>query len=335
MVFRLDSGLRWANRVLCGLDQASTDGKSQSYQACEVNAIAKKPRSRPVVFGEVLFDGFPDGSKVLGGAPFNLAWHLQAFGLAPLFVSRVGNDADGRAIRAAMEDWGLDPSGLQTDRAHPSGAVRVSLRDNEPVFDIVPECAYDFIESDLFPTFEDAGPLYHGSLALRHPASRAALEVLKARLRCPVFLDVNLRPPWWRPEQILDLLADATWAKFNERELAELLPHVGDASRRLTELQQRFGLQLLILTRGGKGALVRTAQGGTYEISPKQGIHGVDTVGAGDAFASILLLGLAREWPLGTTLERAQTFASAIVGIRGAVSTDPGFYRPFADAWGA
>ena len=38
--------------------------------------------TRPVVFGEVLFDCFPDGSRVLGGAPFNVAWHCQAFWLA-------------------------------------------------------------------------------------------------------------------------------------------------------------------------------------------------------------------------------------------------------------
>ena len=41
----------------------------------------------PVVFGEVLFDIFPDGAKHLGGAPFNVAWHLQAFGDQPLFLS--------------------------------------------------------------------------------------------------------------------------------------------------------------------------------------------------------------------------------------------------------
>jgi fructokinase len=33
-----------------------------------------------VVFGEVLIDEFPDGQRVLGGAPFNVAWHLTAFG---------------------------------------------------------------------------------------------------------------------------------------------------------------------------------------------------------------------------------------------------------------
>ncbi len=33
-----------------------------------------------VVFGEVLFDCFPSGEKLLGGAPFNVAYHLQALG---------------------------------------------------------------------------------------------------------------------------------------------------------------------------------------------------------------------------------------------------------------
>ena len=37
--------------------------------------------ARAIIFGEVLFDTFPDGTAVLGGAPFNVAWHLQGFGL--------------------------------------------------------------------------------------------------------------------------------------------------------------------------------------------------------------------------------------------------------------
>lgn len=37
-----------------------------------------------------MHDRFPDGNKVPGGVPFNLAWHLRGFGEAPLFISRVG-----------------------------------------------------------------------------------------------------------------------------------------------------------------------------------------------------------------------------------------------------
>ena len=61
--------------------------------------------ARLCIFGEVLFDHFADGKRVLGGAPFNVAWHLQAFGEAPHFISRVGDDAEGDEIQAAMRDW--------------------------------------------------------------------------------------------------------------------------------------------------------------------------------------------------------------------------------------
>ena len=59
-----------------------------------------------------------------------------------------------------------------------------------------------------------------------------------------------------------------------------------------------------------------------------------DTVGAGDAFTSVVLLGQAHNWPLPQLLERAQQFASAIVGVRGATVNDAAFYRPFILDWG-
>ncbi|MDX1571268.1 MAG: PfkB family carbohydrate kinase, partial [Xanthomonadales bacterium] len=67
------------------------------------------------VFGEVLFDHFPDGTRVLGGAPFNVAWHLQALGAEPQLISRVGSDPEGDAVRAAMAEWGMDTATLETD----------------------------------------------------------------------------------------------------------------------------------------------------------------------------------------------------------------------------
>ena len=89
-----------------------------------INSEAK----RPVIFGEVLFDRFPDGSAVLGGAPFNVAWNLQAFGQAPLLISRVGQDALGEQIRETMTDWSMDTSCLQSDMSHPTGIVDISFR---------------------------------------------------------------------------------------------------------------------------------------------------------------------------------------------------------------
>ena len=59
----------------------------------------------------------------------------------------------------------------------------------------------------------------------------------------------------------------------------------------------------------------------------------VDTVGAGDAFTSVTILGLTLGWPIQKTLERAQAFASAVVGVRGATVQDKNFYRPFVVQW--
>lgn len=52
-------------------------------------------KQRLCIFSEVLFDHFPSGKSILGCAPFNVAWHLQAFGQAPQFINRAGNDAEG------------------------------------------------------------------------------------------------------------------------------------------------------------------------------------------------------------------------------------------------
>ena len=59
----------------------------------------------------------------------------------------------------------------------------------------------------------------------------------------------------------------------------------------------------------------------------------VDTVGAGDAYASVFLLGQARAWPLALTLARANEFAAAICGVSGAVPADLAFYQPFISRW--
>jgi fructokinase len=61
----------------------------------------------------------------------------------------------------------------------------------------------------------------------------------------------------------------------------------------------------------------------------------VDTVGAGDAFTAVFLFGSLRGWPEATLLERADAFARAICGIRGAVPVEEDFYAPFLAEWRA
>lgn len=289
---------------------------------------------RPALFGEVLFDHFPGGEVVLGGAPFNVAWHLSAFGARPLLISRVGNDPLGRRIRDTMRSWGMDTAGLQLDSAHPTGTVEVSIDNDEPHYDIVEHRAWDYIDADRLPPLSDAALLYHGSLALRSPVSRRALDQLHSMLGAPVFIDVNLRPPWWARNEIDSRLDAARWAKLNEDELDILAPAGDDLAQRAAALQQVHRLDLLITTRGGAGALAHDSDGRALQVEPPEVGKLVDTVGAGDAFTAVIILGLLHDWGLEQTLRRAQIFASAIVGIRGATPQDRNFYTLFTGQWG-
>lgn len=288
---------------------------------------------RPVIFGEVLFDRFADGSVVLGGAPFNVAWHLQAFGRAPLFISRVGDDPLGHRIRDTMHGWEMDTSGLQLDSAHPTGSVDIRIVDGEPGFDIVDNQAYDFIDPAAMPPLPDCALLYHGSLAVRNAGSGQALQQLQQGRDLQRLVDVNLRPPWWQRESVMALLQGARWIKLNEAELALLVPEADTLQAQMQQLQQRCGFELLVITRGAAGALVLESTGAQSSVVPQGSGAVMDTVGAGDAFTSVVILGLLQGWEVPLMLERAQTFASAITRIRGATCTDPGFYRTFKASW--
>ncbi len=284
------------------------------------------------IFGEVLFDCFPDGRRVLGGAPFNVAWHLSAFGAAPRFISAVGDDADGKKVRQAMADWGMSEDGLQTDPAHATGKVQVQFHNGEPSYDIIADCAFDYIRPQ--DSDQAAGLLYHGTLALRQPVSAEALKGIKAQGQSVRFLDVNLREPWWSRDEALELVAEADWVKLNQDEFAQLAgTRTGDLTDRATDFHRRHGLTGLVITLGAEGALAIGADATLTRVAPSPALVVKDTVGAGDAFSSVLILGLVHAWPLATTLERAQAFASRIVGQQGAISADVALYRPFIEQW--
>ncbi len=284
------------------------------------------------IFGEVLFDRFADGFEIMGGAPFNVAWHLQAFGQTPQLISRVGSDRSGEEILASMRRWGLSDFGVQIDRVHPTGIVTVSIANGEPGYIILDNQAYDFISKDELAKTQYQ-ILYHGSLALRHKVSREALLSLKSGSHGTVFMDVNLRAPWWDMKSLQSLIADADWLKLNEQEFIQLDPGVLSMERKMLQFIDLFQLEGIIVTNGNQGAKALSHDGNFVEVKPENKVEVVDTVGAGDAFAAVILLGLQKGWPLRLSMQRAQGFASALVGQRGATVENPDFYKNIVRGW--
>ena len=291
-----------------------------------------------VAFGETLVDQFRD-HNVLGGAPFNVACHLAALGSHPVLVTRAGKDELGEQLMQAMTERGLDMRGVQSDPARSTGRVRVTENAAGHVFDILPDQAYDHIHPGMarmaamsaHPTL-----VYFGTLAQRGESRRALRELLAA-VETRAFLDVNLRDPWVEPEVLDWSLQQAVVAKMNEEELSRVcaLFSLGGATppARAAALLSSFDLHRIVVTRGAAGSWTLDRAGRIDEVEGRPLPELVDTVGAGDGFAAVFLLGMLQGWPIALRMQRAGTFASAICGIRGAVPSTADFYTPFLHEW--
>lgn len=298
-----------------------------------------RPAKVVALFGEVLADIFPDHS-VLGGAPFNVARHLRAFGMHPVLITRTGNDPIQKALLTEMNGWGLDISGVQYDPVYPTGQVQVSLENGSPRYDILPDQAYDHINAGMAHMIAISSKpelAYFGTLAQRSMPSRLAMDKFLSDGKCPRFLDINLRSPWYSKDTIKRSLLRADFVKMNEEELEVISEYFKikeqNSQQKALVLADHFEIKQFLVTAGAAGGWLLNGQG-LYLIEPAQMLHAlVDTVGAGDAFTAVFIKGLLDGWDTHITLQRANQFASAICEIRGAAPQSLDFYIPFKRAW--
>lgn len=241
----------------------------------------------PVVcYGEILWDVLPD-KTLPGGAPMNVAYHLNKLGVSPAMITRIGRDNYGQKLVKLLADSGIDTRFIQTDETHATGLVTASIKEhNEMEYDIVQPVAWDFIEwEDSFAALlRQASYLVYGSLTSRSDVSRNTLYQLLDMSKTKV-LDINLRPPHFSRSHIEYLLGKTDLLKLNAAELelvAGWYSNVRQNEDRMKLLQDRFHIETIMVTMGGEGALLvsqdKIYRHGGYKVQV------ADTIGSGDAF---------------------------------------------------
>jgi fructokinase len=254
----------------------------------------------PIPGGRSHFDARP------GGAPCNVAVGLARLGRPTSFLGRISADAFGRMLRRHLEGAGVDLSMVVP--AAEATTLGVAAFDGhgkaEYSFYANGTADWQWAESEV-PAMLPANvrALYAGGLALRFPPGAAVLEGLMRRARrqgrALIFFDPNVRSGLeftaeGERSRVERQIEFAHVIKASEDDIALLYP--GRQYRQIAAAWQRLTAGLVIVTLGGEGVYA-LAPGGAEITIPAVPANVVDTVGAGDAFASALLDGLVGELP--------------------------------------
>ncbi|MBR3388807.1 MAG: carbohydrate kinase [Bacteroidales bacterium] len=261
-----------------------------------------------VGIGEILWDMLPSG-KALGGAPANFAYHATRLGEEGWAVSAIGPDALGREIMDIVTEKRLKNVISVTDK--PTGTVQVELdARGVPTYTIMEGVAWDHIPftPEMEALAQRADAVCFGSLVQRMASRESVLRFLRAtRPDALKVFDINLRQHYYSPEVLEESLKIADILKINDEEIrivADMFGLGGDDTAVSRALIDRYGLRLVILTKGAEGSEVITADDTLPQPAGEAEV--VDTVGAGDSFTAAFVVGYLR----GDSLADAQRLAS-------------------------
>lgn len=241
-----------------------------------------------VCLGEILWDVLPD-KELPGGAPLNVAYHLQKLSQQVAMVSRIGNDDHGKRLLQLMEKMQLSTAYVQQDSTYATGKVNAWMdAQNDMQYEILYPVAWDQISwsAPLESLLQQPHLQYvvFGSLMARHAASCETLgKALQTKAQ--KVLDINLRAPWYTQETLEWLLQHCQLLKLNVAELQLISAWYGSYDNheaRITALAARFNIDTIIVTLGSKGCMGYIQQQFYYqEVQP---VTVADTIGSGDAF---------------------------------------------------
>jgi fructokinase len=242
--------------------------------------------------GEILWDNLPSGAKP-GGAPMNVALHLNNIGQNVAIASKIGNDDRGQKLVDFLQSSGLNTDLIQVDENLPTSEVLVHLdQNNNATYEICEPVAWDnlTLTDSLVKKAKESGLIIYGTLASRNPESRnTILSLLENEI--VKLIDVNLRIPFHTREIVEMLLLKSDIVKLNDDELVAIAMWHNkqelDEKSMVTWFAREYNSEMICVTKGEKGALLYTA--GEFYEHPGFKVNAVDTVGAGDAFLAGLI----------------------------------------------
>src|SRR5262249_6821999 len=237
----------------------------------------------------------------------------------------------GRRAIEALYGHGVD-AGCVAVVGRSTGKVLVKLdAAGRASYEFAADAAWDNLawSNGLEQLAARADAVCFSTLGQRSEISRQTIQrfVQATPAACLRVLDINLRPPFWSEEIVLQSLHLANVLKLSDAELSilvDMLHWRGEDLELLQRLLDRFSLQLVALTRGAAGVILLSESGERSDM-PGQPTVVVNTVGAGDSFAAVLVIGLLSGHPLAKINAWGNRVAAFVSSQAGATPQIPNY----------
>lgn len=282
--------------------------------------LAAEVRRHPLPGETVIATG---STRSPGGKGANQALAASRAGARTLMIGAVGEDEDAEVATSLLAEDGVDLSSLARVTAPTGLAIVTVSADGENAIVVVSgaNARVDAaaVERARAALAQAAVVVLQGEIpreGIEHAARIAVEQGARAVLNPAPVLELDR-----------DVLTAARPLVVNEHEARAVLAQLEPAADQeddgaVARALHAEGVAEVVLTRGGKGSLLVTADGTLQEI-PAQQVRAVDTTGAGDGFIGALAARLADGATLEDAARRATEFAALSVQRPGAQASYP------------
>lgn len=285
----------------------------------------------PIPGQTIASDSFSVGP---GGKAANQAVSAAKLTAKTAMVGRVGDDQIGKVMKKELYEAGVDDENVMSTKDVQTGIAMVSVDQlgNNSIVTNKGANAYltkDDIDNSVRKLEDSHAAILQ--LEMDKQVAEYAIETVakhkkKVILNLAPIVDID-----YDILQLVDLLI------VNESEaafLANMSVNSIDSAKKAIEIISQIGIENIVITLGGEGAVFKTGELVKYHPAPR--VDAIDATGAGDCFVGAVSFLWTRSNNLDLSVKHAVNIAALAVTKKGALISLPSLeeYKSFANEKG-
>ena len=290
--------------------------------------LVGEPMGLLIAQSEGNLDSVSGYDLAVAGAEFNVAVGTARLDHRVTYMTKLGNDPFGKRIVSVLNQNKIGNEFLMFDKDKSTGFMlkgRTSIGDPDIFYFRKNSAASTLTEDDVDKIDLEKYSHIHltGILpALSEDTRKATFHLMEKAKAKGLFIsfDPNLRPQLWESEEQMKTTINklASYADLVLPGQAEGKILMGsDDEKLINKFYLENGASICVTKCGSKGAYVSTKDNENYMVNGYKVEKVVDTVGAGDGFATGVVTGLMEGLPLKDAVKRATAIGAIQVMSRG------------------